>query len=449
MLEKRIECDVEYAEVEIQSCVDGSCSLMKTASHRPDIFNDVTIKKNHAYLYVIAMGAGDYYGENKNGDFFWEKDLIKYHPKFLTSGVFIQHDNKDPNKSKGKVLKSVYNKKMHRVELLIEVKKELAPDVYYAIERGDRIAVSMGTKVVEESCSYCGHITKDSLANRCEHLKRYMHQIMPNGVKVCAINHPPLNFFDISIVRRPADTQGYAMFQKIASDNNNSFNLYKKAEQHSIYYDKTAELIKRIEALSAVNPLRYQSIKEIKSIPTAIVQNFIKSNDILLRPSELIGITSPNITEEWYNRLSSMDTPSMMIELIKHIMEHKPEGIIQQVRIVKMANAVDYNKYPVFNELLEREELVKEALEKRKGDAFGNKSMKVNRAQTVKIPMHSFAAYQLKFVNGDTITTADYGFREIANTFIPTGAVHSIIGILPNGVEKVLYHQKATEILDK
>ena len=51
MLEKRIECDVEYAEVEIQSCVDGSCSLMKTASHRPDIFNDVTIKRiTHIYM---------------------------------------------------------------------------------------------------------------------------------------------------------------------------------------------------------------------------------------------------------------------------------------------------------------------------------------------------------------------------------------------------------------
>jgi len=449
MIEKRIDCTIEYAEIEIQNCANGQCTLMKTASHRPDIFNDITIKKNHAYLYVIAMGAGDYYGENKNGDFFWEQDLVNYHNKFLTSGVFIQHDNKDPNKSKGAVLKSVYNKKMKRVELLIEVKKQLAPDIYNAIERGDRIAVSMGTKVVEESCSYCGHITKDSLANRCEHLKRQMHQIMPNGVKVCAINHPPLNFFDISIVRRPADTQGYAMFQKTASVSESGFNLHKTAEPY-LNYDKTAELIKRIEALSAVNPLRYQKVQDLKSIPTAIVQNFIKSHDILLKPSELIGVGSPLITQEGYNRLTEMDTPETMFELLRHLMDKKPEGMSGfQVKIVKMAGAIDYSKYPVFEELYARNEIVKEAVDKHHGDAFGNKYIRTNRTHTKKIPINTFAAYRMHFVNGDTITSADFGFRDLANTFVPTGAVQSIIGVLPNGVEKIIYHQSADKILDQ
>jgi hypothetical protein len=144
-----------------------------------------------------------------------------------------------------------------------------------------------------------------------------------------------------------------------------------------------------------------------------------------------------------------MDTPDTMFELIKHLMDRRPEvGSGFQVKIVKMAGAIDYSKYPVFEELYARNEMVKEAAEKSHGDSFGNRSMRL-REKTRKIPMDSFAAYKLNFVNGDTITSADYGFRDMANTFVPTGAVHSIIGILPNGVEKIIYHQSEDKILDQ
>jgi len=56
MLYKRFEVEVEYAEAE-KTCPNGICSIVKTAEVKPEVFNDVKLKKNHAYLYVIAMGA--------------------------------------------------------------------------------------------------------------------------------------------------------------------------------------------------------------------------------------------------------------------------------------------------------------------------------------------------------------------------------------------------------
>jgi len=433
MLTKYIDAQIEYAEAEKEICPNGMCSIVKTASERPEIFNDIKIKKNHAYLYVIAMGAGDFYGENKNGDFFWEKDLKQYYTKFLTSGVFVQHDNKDPSKSIGKVLKAIYNDEMHRVELLIEIKKELAPDIYYSIENGERIAVSMGTKVTEEHCSYCGHVTKDSLANRCEHLKYMMHQIMPNGVRVFAINHPPLNFFDISIVRRPADTQGYALFQKVASDNSERLRPRKKA------LSKIAELKKRIDAWAVSNPLNYSDIKEIKQIPMPILSNFIKANDILLRPSEIIGLLS-NIDEHTYSSITKHDTLETMLKLLSLL-----EGYGQQ-HIAPVIKIASEDRYPVLNKLKHREILVKEAINQMESeniDAFGNKRIKITkRHKTTSYPYNEYAGIRINLNNGDSVTVQEHIFDDVFEAFKDSGAIDSVYGILPNGTEKIISVQR-------
>jgi len=433
MLTKYIDAQIEYAEAEKEICPNGRCSIVKTASERPEIFNDIKIKKNHAYLYVIAMGAGDFYGENKNGDFFWEKDLKQYYTKFLTSGVFIQHDNKDPSKSIGKVLKAIYNDDMHRVELLIEIKKELAPDIYYAIENGERIAVSMGTKVTEEHCSYCGHVTKDSLANRCEHLKYMMHQIMPNGVKVFAVNHPPLNFFDISVVRKPADTQGYALFQKVASDNNESQKSKKMA------LSKIAELKKRIDAWSVSNPLSHSDVKEMKQIPMPVLSNFVKANDILLRPSEIISLLS-NIDEHTYYSITKHDTLETMIKLLSLLegCDQRPTG-----PVIKLASE---DKYPVLNKLKHREILIKEAMNQMEAenmDAFGNKRIRLTKKhKTTSYPYNEYAGIRINLNNGDSVTVQEHIFNDVFDAFKDSGAIDSVYGILPNGTEKIIAVQR-------
>ena len=449
MLYKRFEVEVEYAEAE-KTCPNGICSIVKTAEVKPDVFNDVKLKKNHAYLYVIAMGAGEYYGPNKNGDFFREKDLIQYYPKFLNAGVFIQHDNKDPNKSIGKVLKAEYNKKMHRVELLLEIKKDLAPAIYNAIEQGQRIAVSMGVKVPEESCSICGKITKDSLANRCEHLKYHLKEILPDGRQVYAINHPPLNFFDISIVRVPADAQGYALFQKTASLNQSKHSI--RGLGNKVGLQKLAELVKRIDAMEVYNPLTYPEIRELRATPRDILKAFLISNDIVLKPSEYIAIGNPMVGPSEYDFLTNcgIDTGEGFLKLIEAI-QNTPSIIIER-RIIKVAEFTPNTE--TLRKIKSRDELVKIAV---KEDIFGHRDIISEPVETPKA-LHiyrrffrnsRFAQIKFNFTNGDSITHAPDDIDLLLPFVEDSGVVESIYGIMPNGVEVVLTDKLLKKKKDK
>jgi len=438
MLYKQFEVEVEYAEAE-KTCPNGICSIVKTAEVKPDVFNDVKLKKNHAYLYVIAMGAGEYYGPNKNGDFFREKDLIQYYPKFLNAGVFVQHDNKDPNKSIGKVLKAEYNKKMHRVELLLEIKKELAPAIYNAIEQGQRISVSMGVKVPEESCSICGKITKDSLANRCEHLKYHLKEIMPDGRQVYAINHPPLNFFDISVVRVPADAQGYALFQKTAAFNGSKHTI--KGLGNKVGLQKLAELVKRIDAMDAYNPLTYPEIRELRATPRDILRTFLVSNNIVLKPSEYIALGNPSVGPNEYSFLTrcGIDNGEGFLRLLE-TMINTPAVIVER-RIIKVAGFMPENA--IFKKIKTRDELVKLAV---KEDIFGHRDIISEPTKTPAI-MHfyrrlfgksKFAQIKFNFTNGDSVTHSPDDIELVLPYIEDSATVESIYGIMPNGVEVVL-----------
>lgn len=71
-------------------------------------------------VHLIALGAGEYYSENRNGDFFSEKACRERHDTFKKHAkCFRNHDNKPHSKHYGIVKESAYNEDMHRVELLV------------------------------------------------------------------------------------------------------------------------------------------------------------------------------------------------------------------------------------------------------------------------------------------------------------------------------------------
>ncbi len=171
-------------------------------------------KPGKFYLHVNAMGAGEYYGSNRNGDYFPEENLLRYHKTFENGHLFRHHQNKDPEKAIGKVLMSIYNPRMHRVELVVEADKQLAADVESRIAEGDMPWTSMATKTPYDTCSVCGN-QATSRMEYCDHLSSHMNELLPNGHKVYAINDGPLRFFDISLVVKPADpTSG--ILEKVA-----------------------------------------------------------------------------------------------------------------------------------------------------------------------------------------------------------------------------------------
>lgn len=212
---KRIEYDLDPRDRQIE-LIDFRSPLTKTAeisSEMQDAIHDIKPDPNKSYVLVNAMGAGEYWGANKNADYFPERSLELYHKTFETAGVFKHHQNKDPEKSLGKVCFAHYNPNMHRVELLLEVHKDKAPDIINRIEQNEKVAVSMGCKVPWDKCTICAK--KASKADEyCDHIKKEKNRIYDDGRKVAMVNEMP-RFFDISFVTIPADRGGY-MMKKVA-----------------------------------------------------------------------------------------------------------------------------------------------------------------------------------------------------------------------------------------
>lgn len=188
------------------------------------------------YILVNALGAGEYWGSNVNGDFFPEKSLIHApssweqlpfeemrrvgkdwdygFPTFMNAYPYKHHMNKDPSRAFGRVELAVWNPKMHRVELVIYLDRALcmqfdAMDVIERIERGEFPDVSMGCKVPFDVCMICGKESKTP-NDYCEHAAMMMNKILPDGRKVCVRNDFP-KFFDISIVFIGADKTAKVM----------------------------------------------------------------------------------------------------------------------------------------------------------------------------------------------------------------------------------------------
>ncbi len=174
-------------------------------------------KPGMAYLYDRALGAGETYGPNNNGDWFGRQELIEHHDSFVKHAfLFRHHQNKDPKNSIGGVYASAYNYEVDAVDLIIEAPIEkLAGDIA-RFNDGELIQTSMGAKVAYDECSFCGN----KASNRgmyCGHLKFNMLKVMHDGRQVYAKNPKP-KFVDISVVIIAADPAS-TVLRKIASQN--------------------------------------------------------------------------------------------------------------------------------------------------------------------------------------------------------------------------------------
>jgi hypothetical protein len=184
-------------------------------------------RRDHMYVLVNALGAGEYYGPNINADYFpWDSlahQGIDYgYETFLNANAFQHHVNKDPMRAFGTPVLSLLNPQMKRVELVIKMNKERAraegaDGVLNRIEHGEFPDVSMGCKVPFDVCSICGHKSK-TRQDYCIHMrppeelraKFGPNRILEDGRKVFVINTVP-RFFDISFVFVGADKTAKVM----------------------------------------------------------------------------------------------------------------------------------------------------------------------------------------------------------------------------------------------
>jgi len=296
---------------DLTKVADGSLS--------PEISNYIgTLSSSPSCLFILvnALGAGEYYGSNINGDYFEESELSPKVPTdlagyktFSNAGIYRHHKNKDITKSMGKVVFSNYNPVMHRVELIIRMDREKAEqeghgDLVRRLDAGESPAVSMGCKVKYDVCSICGHKSK-TRADYCVHTKTMMGKVFPDGRKVFVYNPRP-RFFDLSFVVIGADRTSYAM-AKVASvlggssayaaevENLRDGDTLSRLKEKLAKKQKVSQILKQVPAMSAkVLPpitnsepsLGCSCLNRLGGHPVSKVLTTSASSGIVLKPQE-------------------------------------------------------------------------------------------------------------------------------------------------------------------
>jgi hypothetical protein len=195
-------------------------------------------------VHLIALGASEAYGPNRNGDGFKEATCKQYHDTFVKFARFFRNHKNKPDRgdpSFGVVKSSAYNDSMRRVELLVGLNADKSAadrnDGFVAdaeiekIAKGDDLAVSMACRVPHDTCSWCGNNAKTRseycgsekcAAGGCkDNLTRLVK--MGDDMHHLHVDNPTPTWFDISRVFRPADRIAYGAkadwLTKAAADN--------------------------------------------------------------------------------------------------------------------------------------------------------------------------------------------------------------------------------------
>lgn len=182
------------------------------AEHMPD--------DDHFLLHVIAMGADETYGWNRNGDGFSKSALAKYHPTFVTNGHFYrEHRNRCPEtQGIGMIKHSAYNEPMSRVELLVWGDKRKAEEEYEMAKSGSELSFSMSARLPGDECAACGNFARN-LGHYCDHLRNHMGMYIPSMKKYAyAKNNKDVVFYDISRVGKPADRIAHYLAYKFGEE---------------------------------------------------------------------------------------------------------------------------------------------------------------------------------------------------------------------------------------
>ena len=218
---------------------DKSDLVKRAGAEFANKLENIKFAKDEVPIHLIAIGATEDYGPNRNGDGFKRACCEKYHDTFTKFARFYRdHLNKNPAKSYGLVKASAYHEPMKRIELVVALNgtKEaaernggiIADKELEKLARGDDIGVSMACTIPFDVCSSCGNQAKtraeycDSTENgghcKAGGLKYNMGRCLSDGHVLHADNPNP-RFFDISHVFRPADRIAYisGTMDKVAS----------------------------------------------------------------------------------------------------------------------------------------------------------------------------------------------------------------------------------------
>jgi hypothetical protein len=167
-------------------------------------------KPGFIYAQVRAIAARI----NQNFDGWPSSELKKSYRSFIGKPCFVNHQNFDPKKARGKVIAARYreNGKDKYVETVMEIDAQRFPRLAAEIKSGGLDSVSMGVEAGFTICSYCGNKAVD-VPDFCSHVKYHKGQVLPKinirtGAKEDILVYEKcfkLGFFELSFVFDPAD----------------------------------------------------------------------------------------------------------------------------------------------------------------------------------------------------------------------------------------------------
>jgi hypothetical protein len=148
-------------------------SLRKRASKEAvdlDGFDlDGAVKQNpdHLFVKVFAIKKDEV---NDNGDWFSETELKRAAKTFIGVPVFVNHQNDDIEKARGKVVHAWYDDNAGGIYTVNMVDKVAFPRLARGIEQGYVTGTSMGCQVQYSCCSICHHRAATA-KEFCSHIK--------------------------------------------------------------------------------------------------------------------------------------------------------------------------------------------------------------------------------------------------------------------------------------
>jgi len=253
--------------------------LEKTAAqYHPTIasyINSAKPIKGKTQILLTALGAGEWWGDNANADYFAESELAHAGPDYgyqtfeQWARVYKHHLNKDPNNSYGTVPLSIYNPEFHRCELIVLLDNHRAPDIQARIENGDYPDWSMGCKIPYDICNVCGN-KAPSRKQYCEHAKYYLGQIHPATQKKVFLYNIKPRFFDISYVLLGADRIAKTL-QKVAHARPSYYGMSSAALAEKLAERaKQATIEKAIPANETTPPGSQETLNNARALLEAI-----------------------------------------------------------------------------------------------------------------------------------------------------------------------------------
>jgi len=287
------------------------------------LINDNLPDQDHFGVHLIAMGAGEWWDKNRNGDWFPEEMLKRSHHTFVTNGHFFrEHNNRDPKKAIGIVKASAYNDDMHRVELIIHGDKRKAEPEYERAKAGKVSAYSMSVSVPYDVCSCCGKKSAKTIYY-CGHLRDHMNEYLPKFKKFAYAENPKGTFFDISDVANNADRTAFYLQYKFHPDDEA---MAKAASVHGFQFSEhlataAGVCIPDSYPLSFQNPEHAEMLTKLASLE-AHIENLLRSSEtspeiLFVKSAAKLSFHPESLAEADLEQLKALPPELVFVQLAK------------------------------------------------------------------------------------------------------------------------------------